>query len=155
MYLRLLIFLPAILILACESSSPAFPTMYSAYNLCKQYVNTQSWHILFPILNQGSMKFTYIMLLLFNHQHAPLLVTPWTTAHQVPLSMGFPREEYWRGWFWEPAQESPPMTRSCRRGLTGKASQDSRGPLDLFEHLPPNHNLSVLLFYDFHQLLWY
>ena len=24
-------------------------------------------------------------------------VTPWTVAHQVPLSMGFPRQEYWRG----------------------------------------------------------
>ena len=21
--------------------------------------------------------------------------TPWTVAHQVPLSMGFPRQEYW------------------------------------------------------------
>ena len=25
------------------------------------------------------------------------LQTPWTTAHQVPLSMGFPRQEYWSG----------------------------------------------------------
>ena len=25
------------------------------------------------------------------------LVTPWSTAHQAPLSMGFPREEYWSG----------------------------------------------------------
>ena len=24
-------------------------------------------------------------------------VTPWTVAHQAPLSMGFPRQEYWRG----------------------------------------------------------
>ena len=31
-YLRLLIFLPAILIPACASSSPVFLTMYSAYN---------------------------------------------------------------------------------------------------------------------------
>ena len=23
--------------------------------------------------------------------------TPWTTAHQAPLSMGFPRQEYWSG----------------------------------------------------------
>ena len=32
-YLRLLIFLPAILIPACASSSPAFVMMYSAYKL--------------------------------------------------------------------------------------------------------------------------
>ena len=25
-----------------------------------------------------------------------LLVTPWTAAPQAPLSMGFPRQEYWR-----------------------------------------------------------
>ena len=26
-----------------------------------------------------------------------LLVTPWTVAHRNPLSMGFPRQEYWSG----------------------------------------------------------
>ena len=26
-----------------------------------------------------------------------LLATPWTAAHQVPLSMGFSRQEYWSG----------------------------------------------------------
>ena len=23
--------------------------------------------------------------------------TPWTVAHQAPLSMGYPRQEYWSG----------------------------------------------------------
>ena len=27
----------------------------------------------------------------------PTLVTPWTVACQAPLSMGFSRQEYWRG----------------------------------------------------------
>ena len=27
----------------------------------------------------------------------PTLVTPQTAAHQAPLSMGFPRQEYWSG----------------------------------------------------------
>ena len=27
-------------------------------------------------------------------------VTPWTLAHQTPLSMGFPRPEYWSGLPW-------------------------------------------------------
>ena len=27
----------------------------------------------------------------------PTLATPWTVAHQVPLSMGFSRQEYWSG----------------------------------------------------------
>ena len=26
-----------------------------------------------------------------------LPATPWTAAHQAPLSMGFPRQEYWSG----------------------------------------------------------
>ena len=26
-----------------------------------------------------------------------LFVIPWTVAHQAPLSMGFPRQEYWNG----------------------------------------------------------
>ena len=25
------------------------------------------------------------------------LATPWTVAYQAPLSMGFPRQEYWSG----------------------------------------------------------
>ena len=29
--------------------------------------------------------------------HAQLFVTPWTVARQAPLSMGFPRPEYWSG----------------------------------------------------------
>ena len=29
--------------------------------------------------------------------HAQHFVTPWTVAHQVPVSMGFPRQEYWSG----------------------------------------------------------
>ena len=27
----------------------------------------------------------------------PTLVTPWTVARQAPMSMGFSRQEYWRG----------------------------------------------------------
>ena len=48
-YLRLLIFLPAILIPACDSSSWAFHMMYSAYKLNKQGDNIQPWHTPFPI----------------------------------------------------------------------------------------------------------
>ena len=30
-------------------------------------------------------------------QSCPTLETPWTVAHQAPLSMGFSRQEYWSG----------------------------------------------------------
>ena len=53
-YLRLLIFLPAILIPACASSSSlALLMMYSAYKLNKQGDNIQPWHTPLPIWNQS------------------------------------------------------------------------------------------------------
>ena len=30
-------------------------------------------------------------------QSCPIFATPWTVAYQVPLSMGFSRQEYWSG----------------------------------------------------------
>ena len=50
-YLRILIFLPANLISACASSSPAFHMIYPAYKLNKQGDNIQTWHTPFPIWN--------------------------------------------------------------------------------------------------------
>ena len=52
-YLRLLIFLPAILTQACASSSPAFHMRYSACKLNKQGDKIQPWHTPFPIWNQS------------------------------------------------------------------------------------------------------
>ena len=36
-----------------------------------------------------------------------LLVTPWTIAHQAPLSMGFSRQEYWSGLPFPPPGDLP------------------------------------------------
>ena len=52
-YLKLLFFLPAILILAYASSSPAFLMMYSAQKWNKQSDNIQPWHTPSPIWNQS------------------------------------------------------------------------------------------------------
>ena len=52
-YLRLLIFLLAILISAWASSSPAFHLVYSAYKLNKQDDNIQPWRTPFPVFNQS------------------------------------------------------------------------------------------------------
>ena len=51
-YLKLLIFLPAILIPACDSFSLAFCMMHSAQKLNKQADNIQPWHTPFTILKQ-------------------------------------------------------------------------------------------------------
>ena len=52
-YLGLLVFLTAILIPACVSSSPGFLIMHSAYKLNKQGENIQPWRTPFPIWNQS------------------------------------------------------------------------------------------------------
>ena len=42
-----------------------------------------------PLLKQGWWW--------FSRKSCPTLVTPWTVAHQAPLSMGFSGQEYWSG----------------------------------------------------------
>ena len=51
-----------------------------------------------------------------------LLLTPWTVAHQAPLSMGFPRQEYWSGLPFPPPGDLPdpgiePSLLHCRQIL--------------------------------------
>ena len=60
LYLRLMIFLPAILIPACASSSPAFLMVYSSYKLNKQGDNIQPWCTPFAIL----IEFIFTCLIL-------------------------------------------------------------------------------------------
>ena len=56
-FLRLLIFLPAILIPACASSRPSFLMMYSTYKLNKQGDNIQPWRTPFHIWNQSVVPY--------------------------------------------------------------------------------------------------
>ena len=44
-----------------------------------------------------SYKYTFMLLLLSPLNHVQLFATPWTVAHQAPLSMGFSRQEHWSG----------------------------------------------------------
>ena len=41
-----------------------------------------------------------------------LFATPWTVAHQAPLSMGFSRQECWSGVPLPPLEDSPPRDRA-------------------------------------------
>ena len=49
-----------------------------------------------------------LLLLLLSHFHCVrLCATPWTAAYQAPPSLGFSRQEHWRGLpFPSPMQES-------------------------------------------------
>ena len=51
----------------------------------------------------------------------PLLVTLWTVASQAPLSMGFPRQEYWTGLpFPSPGDLPNPGTEPMSPSLAGR-----------------------------------
>ena len=43
----------------------------------------------------------------------PLFETLWTVARQLPLSMGFPRQEYWSGSTFLPPGELPNPGIKC------------------------------------------
>ena len=47
-------------------------------------------------------------LCIFGHfSRGQLFATPWTVVHQAPLSMGFPRQEYWSGLLYPPPEYLP------------------------------------------------
>ena len=49
--------------------------------------------------------------------HVWLFLTPWTVAGQAPLSVGFPRQEYWSGWpFPSPGDLPDPGTEPALAG---------------------------------------
>src|SRR5574340_1073576 len=75
-YLRLLRFLPAILIPACVSSSPVFLMMCSAYKLNKQGDDIQPWRTPFSIWNQSVVPCPVLIV-------APDLHTDFSNAGQV------------------------------------------------------------------------
>ena len=60
------------------------------------------------------LQLTGPMLLLLSHfSQVRLFATPWTAAHQAPLSMGFSRQEHWSGLpFPSPMHESE-VAQSC------------------------------------------
>ena len=61
---------------------------------------------LMPITEQGSRGRNYKRQISFlfwigvsmcTLSHVQFFATPWTVAHQASLSMGFSKQEYWRG----------------------------------------------------------
>ena len=41
--------------------------------------------------------FSEKLCIVISLSHVQLFLTPWAVAHQAPLPMGFPRQEYWSG----------------------------------------------------------
>ena len=90
-YLRLLIFLPAILIPACALSSTTFHMMYSAYKLNKQVDNIQPWHTPFPIWNQSIVPCKVLTVASWLAYRFPRRQVRWSG---IPISKNF------HSWLW-------------------------------------------------------
>ena len=82
-YLRLLIFLPAILNPACVSSSPVFLMMYSAYKLNKQGDNIQPWRTPFPTWNQSVVPCPVLTVASWPAYRFPKRQVKWSKAGQL------------------------------------------------------------------------
>ena len=87
-YLRLLLFLPAISIPACASSSPAFHIVYSAYKLNKQGDNIQPWHTPFPIWNQSVVSCPVLTIASWPAYRFLRMQVRWAG---IPISKNFPQ----------------------------------------------------------------
>ena len=76
--------------------------------------NPTSTLIKVPVL---MLQFSSVQLL----SRVRLFVTPWTVACQAPVSMEFPRQEYWRGLpFPSPGDLSDPGVELLSLALTGR-----------------------------------
>ena len=103
-----------------------------------------SSHTLLPLEAKNPFSLSYhfsanLLLLFFSHLiMSDSFVTPWTVAPQVPLSMGFPRQEYWSGLPFPSLRELPnPGIKPASPALAG----------GFFTNEPPRKpSTSVLLF---------
>ena len=83
-YLRLLIFLPAILISAWALSSLAFHMMYSAYKLNKQGGNIEPWRTPFPNWNQLIVPCPVLTIASWSAYRFPMRQVRWSG---IPISL--------------------------------------------------------------------
>ena len=75
--------------------SPCLFNFYAEYIIRNARLDESQAGIKIARRNINNLK--YADALLSHLSHIQLFVTPWTMACQAPLSMGFPRQEYWSG----------------------------------------------------------
>ena len=63
------------------------------HTLKTHWIYMKTWFSKLYFINSSSMRYYCAQFL----NHGWLVLTPWIVAHQAPLFMGFPRQEYWRG----------------------------------------------------------
>ena len=50
-----------------------------------------------PLSHEGSPDWSVIVAVILSISHVQFFAIPWTVACQIPLCVGFPRQEYWSG----------------------------------------------------------
>ena len=65
------------------------------------------YEVLVKFLNFSDLLFLYLLLLFTPFIVFDSFETPWKEDHQAPLSVGFPRQEYWRGLPFPPPGDLP------------------------------------------------
>ena len=78
----------------------------------------------------------------------PLFATSWTVAHQAPLSMGFPRQEYWSGLLFPTPRDLPNPGIELKSPVwTGRFSttEPSRKPFDSMDSIKQTLAMCLLL----------
>ena len=63
------------------------------------FMSKFSWHsfVGIPQKQHSTLLTVHVQCCANRFSHGQLFVTPWTIAHQAPLSMGFSRQECWSG----------------------------------------------------------
>ena len=59
--------------------------------------HSKSKYCFVKFIFQGCLYTFLVKVKVKLRSHVRLFGTPWTVAHQAPLSMGFSRQEYWSG----------------------------------------------------------
>ena len=92
-------------------------------------------------------KYLIVTLSMYCHlSHVQLFATPWTTAHQAPLSIGFSKQEYWSGLpFPSPGDLPNPVIKSRSSALQAD-SLPSESPGK------PNYNINLTQMTTIHQI---
>ena len=83
----------------CWSSSGLSPSSFLAQQYLKNSTQFFSWGVIGVQEDSVCLPSRFSCVQLFG--------TPWTVAHQAPLSMGFSRQEYWSGLLLPPSGNRP------------------------------------------------
>ena len=70
--------------------------MYHIFVLSSVDGHLGHFHVL-AIVNSAAMNIFLLLMWLSRFSRVRLCATPWTAAHQAPLSLGFSRQEHWSG----------------------------------------------------------